>query len=111
MKNWAKFFDVLGWIGAAAGFASLIPGLQWLAPIALIASAASTIYNCVTGGKRLGGCVIGILSTVIPGGGKLLGKALRGKVEDWISDALEQAFRAVGISGDAFGLSQVGWAK
>ncbi|MFF2051895.1 RHS repeat-associated core domain-containing protein [Leifsonia sp. NPDC058194] len=105
--NWGTFFDVLGWIGAAAGLLSLIPGMQWLAPIALVASVASTIYNCVVGGERIGGCVIGIITTAIPGGGKLLGKALRGKVEDWISDAVAQAFAALGISADGLGVAQL----
>ncbi|WP_431279060.1 RHS repeat-associated core domain-containing protein [Leifsonia poae] len=52
-KNWDSFFSVLGWIGALAGFASLFPGMQWLAPIAFVASAASTIYDCIKGAPDL----------------------------------------------------------
>ena len=106
--NWGTFFDVLGWIGAAAGLLSLVPGMQWLAPIAIVASAASTIYNCVNGGSRLVDCVIGIITTVIPGGGSLVARKLANEVEEWVTEAIKQATKALGISGDAFGLAQ-GW--
>jgi hypothetical protein len=63
------FFGVLGWVGALAGIASLIPGMQWLAPIAILASAASTIYNCEKGGARMIGCIVGMIVSVIAGAG------------------------------------------
>ncbi|MEN0083274.1 MAG: RHS repeat-associated core domain-containing protein [Leifsonia sp.] len=107
-KDWENFFDVLGWIGAAAGIASLIPGLQWLAPIAVVASAASTIYNCVVGGSKLVSCAVGVVVTVIPAGGQVAAKLLRQKVEGWVTDAITQASKALGISGNALGLAQ-GW--
>ncbi|WP_295127625.1 RHS repeat-associated core domain-containing protein [uncultured Leifsonia sp.] len=105
-----RFFDVLGWIGAFAGLASLLPGMQWLAPIALVASAASTIYSCVKGGQRAVGCVIGIITTAVPGGGQLAGKFLRNQVEDWVSEAITHASKALGASGDALGVAQ-GWGS
>lgn len=107
-KSWEKFFDVLGWIGAAAGLVSLIPGFQWLAPIALIASAASTIYNCVTGGSRIVGCIIGIILTAIPGAGHAAARVFKKELEEWVVQAVAQASKALGISGDAFGVVQ-GW--
>jgi hypothetical protein len=106
--NWGKFFDVLGWIGAAAGLLSLIPGFQWLAPIALVASGVSTIYNCVTGGSRLTGCIVGILTTAIPGIGGAAGRVLRDRISAWLAGAIEDASKALGISGGIVGVEQ-GW--
>ena len=105
-ENWGTFFDVLGWIGAAAGLLSLIPGMQWLAPIAMIASLASTIYNCVNWGSRLVGCIVGLVTTLIPTGGQAAGKLLAGRIEAWVSDAIIQAFKALGISADAFDVAR-----
>jgi hypothetical protein len=102
------FFAVLGWVGALARIASLIPGMQWLAPIAILASAASTIYNCVKGGARMVGCIVGIITAAIPGGGQIIAKGLRSKIDDWVGDAITQASRAVGLSGDAMSVAR-GW--
>ncbi|MDN4613517.1 RHS repeat-associated core domain-containing protein [Leifsonia sp. F6_8S_P_1B] len=107
-ENWGTFFDVLGWIGAAAGLLSLVPGMQWLAPIAMVASAASTIYNCVNGGSRIVGCVIGLVTAIIPGGGRVISRAVSRKVEEWVTASIDQATKALGITGDAFGVAQ-GW--
>ncbi|WP_348786597.1 RHS repeat-associated core domain-containing protein [Leifsonia sp. NPDC080035] len=106
--NWGTFFDVLGWIGAAAGLLSWIPGMQWLAPIAMIASLASTIYNCINGGVRLTGCVVGILTTVIPGLGGAAGAVLRGRLSAWLSEVIKDAVRALGLSGSIVGVAE-GW--
>ncbi|MFJ3394670.1 RHS repeat-associated core domain-containing protein [Leifsonia aquatica] len=106
--NWGTFFDVLGWIGAAAGLLSIIPGMQWLAPIALVAGAASTIYNCVNGGDRLVGCILGIVLIAIPGAGTAAAKLTAREVEKWVTEAITQASKALGVSGDAFGVAQ-GW--
>jgi hypothetical protein len=101
-----RLFDFLGFVGAVAGIGSLL--FPWLAPIALVSSAASVIYDCVKGGARMASCIIGIVTTAIPGGGQLIGKAIRKDVDDWISDAIIQASKALGLSGDAFGAAH-GW--
>jgi hypothetical protein len=106
--NWGTFFDVLGWIGAAAGLLSLIPGMQWLAPIAMVASAASMIYSCVNGGKRVTACAVGILTSIVPGIGGAAGRVLRGRISDWLAGALDDAMSALGIAGSVQGVTQ-GW--
>ena len=106
-ENWGTFFKLLGWIGAAAGLLSLVPGMQWLAPIAFVASAASTIYQCVTGGRDgIGACIISAVMTVIPGAGKLAAGAIAGRVAAWVTEAVTQAARALGISFDTFGVAR-----
>ncbi|KQR53539.1 hypothetical protein ASF88_01270 [Leifsonia sp. Leaf336] len=101
-----RLFDFLGFIGAVAGIGSLL--FPWLAPIAIVASLASTIYNCIKGGDRMASCIIGIITTVVPGGGQIIGKVIRKDAEDWIADAIVQASKALGLSGDAFGVAR-GW--
>jgi RHS repeat-associated protein len=103
-----RLFDFLGFIGAVAGIGLLL--FPWLAPIAWVASSASTIYNCIKGGERMASCVTGMARILIPGGGHIVGKALRGRIEDWITEAITQASKALGVSGDAFGVSQ-GWGS
>lgn len=41
---------------------------------------------------------------------RLVGRALRGRIEDWITEAITQVSKALGASGDAFGVSQ-GWGS
>ncbi|WP_348786600.1 hypothetical protein [Leifsonia sp. NPDC080035] len=98
-----------GWIGAAAGLLSLIPGMQWLAPIALVASAASVIYMCITGGlDGIGACIVSAVMAVIPGAGRLIGKTMSRNAAEWITEAWKQASQALGISFDMLGVSK-GW--
>lgn len=61
------------------------------------------------GGNRLGDPpAYNTSTTVIPGGGQIIGKALSKRVDEWVTEAISQASKAFGASGDAFGVAK-GW--